>query len=421
MIISRTPYRVSFFGGGTDYPVWFREHGGAVLAGAINHYCYITCRFLPPFFEHASRIVWSKIELVDRHSEIEHPAIRAAVQLLKIDEGVELIHNGDLPARSGLGSSSAFAVGVLHALYALHDQEVSKKELAEQAIYLEQEVLQENVGVQDQIQTAFGGLNRIDILPDGTFNVRPLELSDARLRELESHLLLFYTGVARNASDIAAAQVRAIPAHKADLHEMRRLVDDAAAVLIDGDLADFGRLLHETWEIKRRLSEQIAPAFVNDIYDRARRAGAIGGKLLGAGGGGFMLFIVRPEDQVQVLSALHELLLVPVQFDWSGAQLIFKDAPRYSRTAHQRRDYTRYIVDGNAAGGERPPVRPGIHTSSEPWSSSIANGKAWPTEENSPASNAARVRDRLRKTISDVSRSSELGADMRVRPNAWKK
>lgn len=351
MIISRTPYRVSFFGGGTDYPAWFREHGGAVLAATINHYCYITCRFMPPFFEHASRFVWSKIELVNDHSQIEHPAIRAAVKHLAIEEGVEVQHSGDLPARSGLGSSSAFAVGLLNALYTMYDQDVSKKDLAEQAIFLEQNLLGENVGVQDQIQTAFGGLNRIEIRPDGSFDVQPLGLSSHRLQELESHILLFYTGVSRDASGIAAAQVRGIADHKADLLEMRQLVDDATKVLLGGNLASFGELLHESWQIKRRLSDQIAPEFVNDIYDRARRAGAIGGKLLGAGGGGFMLFIVRPEDHGKVLNELHELLVVPMQFDSSGAELIFKSVPRYSRTAHHRRDFARYFTSGDHTTG----------------------------------------------------------------------
>jgi D-glycero-alpha-D-manno-heptose-7-phosphate kinase len=313
---------------------------------------------MPPFFEHASRIVWSKIELVNRASEIEHPAIRAAVQMLEIDEGFELHHNGDLPARSGLGSSSAFSVGLLHALYALHDQEISKKDLARHAIHLEQNLLKENVGVQDQIQTAFGGVNRIEIKADGSFDVQPLKLSESRLRELESYLLLFYTGVARNASDIAAEQVRAIPRHAADLHELRRLVDEAAGILLKGNLVDFGRLLNDSWQIKRKLSDQIAPDFVNDIYDRAIRAGAIGGKLLGAGGGGFMLFVVRPEDHFKVLEALNELLLVPMQFDWGGTQVIFKDAPRYSRTAHHRRDFTRYIVGENGETSDAQTVLP---------------------------------------------------------------
>jgi D-glycero-alpha-D-manno-heptose-7-phosphate kinase len=395
VIISRTPYRVSFFGGGTDYPAWFREHGGAVLAASINHYCYITCRFFPPFFDRANRIVWSKIELVNDHSEIEHPAIRAALKYLKIKEGLELHHSGDLPARSGLGSSSAFAVGLLQTLHALREKEVSKRELAEQAIYLEQNLLGDHVGVQDQIQTAFGGLNRIDIQPDGSFDVHPLPVPEARIKHLESHLLLFYTGIARNSSDIAAAQVMAIPSHRTDLFEMRRLVDDATAALLGGDLTDFGRLLHESWQIKRRLSDRIAPDFVNDIYARARRAGALGGKLLGAGGGGFMLFIVRPEDQVNVLTALHELLVVPIQFDWSGTELIFKAVPRYSVTARHRRDYTRYIVGTDE-------VQTDIRSLGDRLHKAVADGSLIPT--NASAADGDGKRTRSRKASSKASR-----------------
>jgi D-glycero-alpha-D-manno-heptose-7-phosphate kinase len=348
VIISRTPYRISFFGGGTDYPAWFQQHGAAVLATTINRYCYITCRFLPPFFDHLSRVVWSKIEVVGSNSEIEHPVIREVARYLAIDDGVEVHHHGDLPARSGLGSSSAFTVGLLHAFRALQGEVVSKETLAKLAIRIEQDVLKENVGVQDQIQTAFGGLNRIDVMPNGSFHVRPIPLGAERLAELESHLLLFYTGVARNASDVAAAQIRAIADRSRELHEMRRLVDDAADVLSGkGSIADFGRLLHDSWELKRRLSDQIAPPFVDDIYRRAMEAGALGGKLLGAGGGGFMLFFVRPKHQARVLQALSELLLVPIQLDWSGSQLIFYDPPQYTRTSRKRRDYKRYI------GGER--------------------------------------------------------------------
>ncbi len=183
MIISRTPYRISFFGGGTDYPAWFREHGGSVLATSINRYCYITCRFLPPFFEHKSRVVWSKIELVNGQDEVTHPIIREAVKYLEINEGIEIHHEGDLPARSGLGSSSAAAVGILNALYALRGSMVSKSTLARDAILIEQGMLKENVGVQDQIQTAFGGLNRIDIAQDGSFQVRPIVIGEARARD----------------------------------------------------------------------------------------------------------------------------------------------------------------------------------------------------------------------------------------------
>jgi D-glycero-alpha-D-manno-heptose-7-phosphate kinase len=348
VILSRTPYRISFFGGGTDYPPWFREHGGAVLATTINHYCYVSCRFFPPFFENLSRVVWSKIELVSDNAQIEHPVIRAVLSDLNLDQGVEIHHQGDLPARSGLGSSSAFTVGLLHALYALRGELVSKEDLARRAIHVEQELLKENVGVQDQIQTAYGGLNRIDIASSGAFQVRPIPLSDERLQELEGHVLLLYTGVARNASEIAAAQLQAIPDRTQELTDMHRLVDEATSVVTGkGDIAEFGRLLHESWLIKRRLSDKIAPAFVNDIYDRARRAGALGGKLLGAGGGGFMMLFARPEDHVQVLSALSELLVVPIQFEGTGTQLVHYDQPRYSKTAQHRRDYRRYAANGD--------------------------------------------------------------------------
>jgi D-glycero-alpha-D-manno-heptose-7-phosphate kinase len=404
VIISRTPYRVSFFGGGTDYPAWFHEHGGAVLAASINHYCYITCRFLPPFFDQANRIVWSKIELVNDHSEIEHPAIRAALKFLGIEEGLELHHSGDLPARAGLGSSSAFAVGLLQTLHAMRDADLSKKELAEQAIYLEQNLLGDHVGVQDQIQTAFGGLNRIDINQDGSFHVRPLKLSERQLKELENHILLFYTGTARNASDVAAAQIKAIPNHKADLLEMRRLVDEATAILLRGDLADFGRLLHESWLIKRRLSDRIAPDFVNDIYDRARSAGALGGKLLGAGGGGFMMFIVRPQDHIKVLSALHELLLVPAQFDWNGTQLIFKSVPRYSQTAHYRRDYMRYMVGMDGS------VHSDIRSLGDRLRKALADGSLSPNEESSLIRKTEGKKSRPSKAGSVFGKSSESAA-----------
>jgi D-glycero-alpha-D-manno-heptose-7-phosphate kinase len=345
MIISRTPFRISFFGGGTDYPAWFREHGGSVLATTINRYSYITCRFLPPFFEHKSRIVWSKIELVNREDEVTHPIIREAVKYLGIEEGIEIHHEGDLPARSGLGSSSAAAVGILNALYALRGDMVSKSKLAREAIYLEQDLLKEYVGVQDQIATAFGGLNRIDINRDGSFQVRPVVVSDARLRDLENHMLVFYTGIARHASSIAADQISAIPQRQNELRAMGKMVDLGTEILVgNGELADFGRLLHEAWQIKRSISEKIAPAFVDDIYERAMKAGAVGGKLLGAGGGGFMLFVVPPDDHPKVLSALSELLVVPVEFERSGTQIIFYDPPRYSRTAHKRRDFQRYGV-----------------------------------------------------------------------------
>jgi D-glycero-alpha-D-manno-heptose-7-phosphate kinase len=328
MIISRTPFRVSFFGGGTDYEPWFREHGGAVLATSIDKYCYLNCRFLPPFFEHKSRLVWSEIECVTDRSQIRHPVIRAVLELLKIEDGVEIHHNADLPARSGLGSSSSFTNAMLLAAYALIGQMISKRELAEKAVFVEREMLRENVGVQDQIQTAFGGLNKIVIATDGGFTVEPVIAPKPRIAQFHEHLMLFFTGVSRNASDIAADQIASIGKKQTELHAMRALVDEGERVLTGkSDIEDFGLLLHESWQLKRGLSAKIAPAFVDDVYTKARKAGAIGGKLLGAGGGGFMLFFVAPEHQPRVLAALADLVHVPFAFETGGAQLVYYDAP----------------------------------------------------------------------------------------------
>jgi D-glycero-alpha-D-manno-heptose-7-phosphate kinase len=323
MIITRTPLRVSFFGGGTDYPAWFRENGGAVLATTIDKYLYLHCRYLPPFFDFKSRIVWSKIEQVQQPSEIAHPAIRGVLEWMKIGEGVEIHHHGDLPARTGLGSSSSFSVGLLHALHALRGELVSKRKLAEEAIFVEQQVLQENVGIQDQIQSAFGGLNRIDIRTDGSFEVTPLVVRAERLAGLQKHLLLLYTGLSRTASEIAAEQVATVGAKTAELKAMREMVDLGEKILVGtGDLREFGRLLDESWKLKRSLSSKIAPGFVNEIYDIARQAGAGGGKLLGAGGGGFMLIFVTPDKRASVLKSLQKLLPVPFQFERGGTQIV---------------------------------------------------------------------------------------------------
>lgn len=341
MAISRTPYRISCFGGGTDYLDYFNTHGGAVLSTTINHYCYIHCRYLPPFFGHKSRIVWSKMEEVFSHEEIQHPAVKAILSYLKINHGVEIHHQGDLPARSGLGSSSAFTVGLLHALYALRGMMSSKRELACEAIHVERDLLKEHVGVQDQIATAYGGLNKIIIHADGNFDVMPLRLSFNRLRELQNHFLLFFTGISRTASDIAADKISAIPKKSEELHQMRQMVDEAADILCsEQDIDLFGQLLHETWQLKRNLSSKISPAFIDDIYATAKKAGAIGGKLLGAGGGGFMLFFVKPENKQKVCEALKDLLLVPFEFESSGSQIIFYDRWNdYSRMAMTSRDY----------------------------------------------------------------------------------
>ncbi len=342
MIITSTPFRISFFGGGTDYPVWFREHGGAVLAASIDRYCHLSCRFYPPFFEHKHRIVWSRIELVRETDEIKHPAVREAIRHLGIDEGLEIHHDGDLPARAGLGSSSAFAVGILHALYALKGVLVSKLQLASEAIHLEQNLLHEDVGVQDQITTAFGGLNLIEIDQSGKFEVRPLPISAARKRALEEHLLLVFTGISRTASNVAKQQIAAIPTQTAALQRMQRLVYEAADILVNGrDIADFGALLHENWLLKRSLSPAISTPVVDELYETARRAGAIGGKLLGAGGGGFVLLCVRPHERQRVLDLLQNFLMVPFEIELSGTHIVMYEPDRYSQLARKRRDFIR--------------------------------------------------------------------------------
>ncbi len=341
MIISRTPYRISFFGGGTDYHAWYREHGGAVLSTTINHYCYLTCRYLPPFFKEKSRVVWSRIENVMDNADIQHPAVRAVLQYFADEtNGVEVSHSGDLPARSGLGSSSAFTVGLLNSMNALQARMSNKRELACEAVHIERDILQENVGVQDQIAVAYGGFNKITILQTGDFVVEPVIISQARLQELQSHFLLFFTGVSRNATDIVAEQVKTIGNKTAELTAMRELVDEAIDVVTNTrDIKEFGRLLHETWQIKRSLSKGISPQFVDDIYEKARNAGAIGGKLLGAGGGGFMLFFAPPERHVEIKQALEELLWVPFSFETGGSSIIFYDPATYSADSLARRNF----------------------------------------------------------------------------------
>lgn len=326
MIISRTPFRVSFFGGGTDYPGWFREHGGRVLSTSIDKYCYISARYLPPFFEHRSRIVWSQIEKINRIDEIQHPTVRATLAFMKFYAGVNIHHEGDLPARSGLGSSSAFVVGLLHSLHGLRTTMPSRRQLAREAIHVEQEMLHENVGVQDQIQSSFGGFNIIEIAPDGEFTVHPMIVERERLRKLESHIMLFFTGQSRVASDVAAEQIRAIPEKQSELRKITALIDPILELLSgDGPLDEFGKLLDESWQLKRSISKDISNDLIDDTYERARKAGAVGGKLLGAGGGGFILLYVHPEKQPSVRQALDGLVEVPFAFEPGGTQIIYCD------------------------------------------------------------------------------------------------
>ncbi len=324
MIISRTPFRISFFGGGTDYPVWYRENGGAVLGTTINKYCYITCRYLPPFFEHKHRIIYSQMEQVQDIDEIRHPSVRETLKFMGITEGIEIHHDGDLPARTGLGSSSSFTVGLVRALYALKGVMPSKMQLALDTIHIEQERIKENVGSQDQTLAAFGGFNRIDFNGEHHIEVRPITIKRQRLELLQDHLMLLFTGFSRTASDIAEEQIKQTPNKKRELTEMCRMVGEAINILNgDGDLSEFGKLLHESWQLKRSLTDRISTPYIDYVYDAATRAGATGGKLLGAGGGGFILFFVKPELQPKVKESLHGLLHVPFLFENSGSQIIF--------------------------------------------------------------------------------------------------
>jgi len=324
MIITSTPLRISFFGGGTDYPVWYRQYGGSVLSTAINKCCYITCRALPPFFEYHSRISYSKVENVNKNETIQHPSVRACLQYLEIEDGVEIHHVADLPARTGLGTSSAFTVGLLLGLHALKNQMRDKRTLAAEAIHVEQELLREAVGSQDQVSAAYGGFNRINFHPDGSVEVNRIITPPERLEELERHLALYFTGFSRTASEIAQEQLRVTPHKKQELETMLQLVDEAEAILADSgrSLDEFGRLLHEGWQLKRSLTQKITTANIDEIYQAGLSAGALGGKLLGAGGGGFMLFYVPPERRAALRERLKNLLCVPFSFSNRGSHIV---------------------------------------------------------------------------------------------------
>ena len=322
MIITKTPFRISFFGGGTDYPAWSERHGGSILATTIDKYCYISCRYLPPFFEHKHRIIYSKMEHVTSVEEIQHKAVREVLKFLAIDKGVEIHHDGDLPARTGLGSSSAFTVGLLHAVYALKGQMVDKMQLARDAIHIERDRNNENVGSQDQVLAAWGGFNRLDFEKNQDIRVQRVPLSQEKLNYLQSSLLLYFTGFTRTASEVAEEQIRNIPNKTKEMQRMVQFVDEAVRILNGKDLNDFGRLLDEAWKTKRQLSDRITTPHVDEIYEAAMRAGALGGKLLGAGGGGFMIFFVEPEVQPKFKTQLDKLLCVPFRFEDIGSQII---------------------------------------------------------------------------------------------------
>ena len=332
MIITQTPFRMSFFGGGTDMKEFFNEYGGAVLSTTFDKYCYVTARHLPPFFDYKTELSYSKIERVKEIDEIVHPAVKNAMKLLDMKD-IRLTYEADLPARSGLGTSSSFAVGMLNAFYCLKGQYADKRKLADQAIHLERDLCDEAGGWQDQIAASFGGFNRINF-KDNDYNVKPLIISPERKKLLNDNLMMFFTGFTRFSSDVQKAN-QASPETKAAkierLKEMLRLVDDAEKVLVDkdADLNDFGRLLDHTWKLKRQTGNAVTTSGIDALYDKGIAAGALGGKLLGAGGGGFLVFYVQKEKQAAVREAMKDLLYIPFQFENEGTKVIYYNAEDY--------------------------------------------------------------------------------------------
>ena len=331
MIITQTPFRMSFFGGGTDFDGFFNEHGGAVLSTTFDKYAYVTVRHLPPFFDYKTHLTYSKEEKVNENSEIVHPAIRNAMEWLDMHE-IRMTYEADLPARSGLGTSSSFAVGMLSAFYALKGKYADKRKLSDDAIYLERELCREAGGIQDQIAASFGGLNRINFSRDG-YSVNPVIISPERKKDLNDHLMLFFTGFSRFSSDIQKDTEKSMKDKTQQLIEMYHLVDDAEKILTDKNtsLDEFGKLLDYTWKLKRGISAGISTGSIDEQYDKAIKAGALGGKLLGAGGGGFLLFYVPKEKQEAVKKALEGQMYVPFKFENEGTKIIYYGPEEYTK------------------------------------------------------------------------------------------
>lgn len=330
MIISKTPFRISLFGGGTDFPEYYTQNNGAgVISTTINKYCYISVRELPNFFHHLHRLSYSKIEEVNSNDEINHPVIRSIFNLLNIKNGIELHYDGDMPARSGLGSSSSFTVGLLNAMYELHNNKYSKKYLAEKAIHVERNLLNEVVGCQDQIISSYGGFNHIQF-NNKTFNVSPIIMKDEQKKRLNDHLMLFYTGIQRFATDIEYSKFKENSKNELFLDNIRELKNEALNLFSKPklDIRLLGELLLESWKQKKRLSKKVSLPLIDNAYNVAIKNGALGGKLLGAGGGGFLLFLVEPGKQNKVRNSLKDLLEISFSFENEGSKVIFNSNKR---------------------------------------------------------------------------------------------
>lgn len=322
MLISRTPFRISFLGGGTDFEAYFKEYGGSVLSTTIDKYCYVTIRQLPALFDYKNQFTYSKIERFNSPDEVEHPIVREALKYIRT-YNVQINYDADLPARSGLATSSAFAVGLLNGLHHYKNETISKMDLAKEAIYLEQNLCREAGGMQDQIAVALGGFNRINFSASG-YEVLPMDIPVTRKEDFSKHLMLFFTGFTHLSAEIALDQSQNISSRLSELHEMKALVDEGVKILSGtGDLNEFGKLLNSNWKLKRTLSGKITTDFIDDAYNAALKAGATGGKLLGAGGGGFMLFYVEPDKREHVKKALSGLLYEPFKFEQDGTKIFY--------------------------------------------------------------------------------------------------
>lgn len=330
MIITKTPFRISFFGGGTDYHSFYKEYGGSVISSSFDKYCYVTVGHLPRFFDYSNQVIYSKIERTKTIEEIEHPLVRNAMKYLNMNE-LRIDYEADLPARSGLGTSSSFAVGLLLAFYALKGQFINKKELAEEAIHLERILCKENGGIQDQIAASYGGLNKIEFY-EGGFTVNPIIISSKRKKELNDNLMLFFTGFSRFSAELSAVQEKNISNKISLLKEMHSLVNEAHNILVSNvSLNEFGKLLDYTWKLKKSITDIISNDKIDSLYDKALKAGALGGKLLGAGGGGFILFYVEKDKQESVRKALEKLLYIPFEFENDGSKVLYFQDEQYKQ------------------------------------------------------------------------------------------
>lgn len=325
MIISKTPYRISLFGGGTDYPSWFNKNKGHVISFSIDKYVYISCRYLPPFFKHNLRIVYRRQEQVSNVDDLRHPSVKAVLKYLNIKNNVELHYNGDLPSRSGIGSSSAFTVGLLNSLGAYKKLNFSQKMLAEKSIFIEQKKIGEVVGSQDQISVSYGGFNYIKFYKKNRFKVSKIKIPNQKMHALNNNLMLFHTGKYRTAENISKKYVNDLQKKEIYMYQIYQMVFDALLLIKSGDIDSVGKMLHETWELKKKMSNFISNPFIDQIYSIGRESGAYGGKLLGAGSGGFMLFYVPKKNQKKVKDSLFKLLHVPFKMENNGSRIIYNN------------------------------------------------------------------------------------------------